>query len=193
MANLTRSEVSELAECEAVIERGLYSVAEMGNALRKVRDKRLYRETYATFNDYCLERWHMGESYVNHQIRAAKVIENLGTIVPKPNLESQARPLSQLEPEERREAWSLAVENAGNGHPTAAQVKAAVDEIVPKPLTEAKMNYAQSWIDIVEKMCISFTSFNRRGGARVLPRIGHKKDDKALSICSSISLMRPKP
>ncbi len=63
-----------------------------GLALMAIRDKRLYREQYATFETYCRERWGMGRNYVNKQIAAAGVIENVGTIVPTmPANEAQVR------------------------------------------------------------------------------------------------------
>ena len=46
-----------LAECEAVIERGQQTFIEVGQALMEIRDSRLYRETHATFEAYCNERW----------------------------------------------------------------------------------------------------------------------------------------
>ena len=48
-----------LTECEAVIERGLRTFVEVGEALLRIRDERLYRETHGTFEDYCRERWAM--------------------------------------------------------------------------------------------------------------------------------------
>ena len=46
-------QVRRLAELELVIERGLKTFVEVGAALLGIRDGRLYRETHATFEDYC--------------------------------------------------------------------------------------------------------------------------------------------
>jgi hypothetical protein len=46
-----------LAQCEGVIERGMKSFIEVGTALLKIRDERLYRENYGTFEEYCRKRW----------------------------------------------------------------------------------------------------------------------------------------
>ena len=50
------------------------------------------------------ERWQFARNYANKLIASSQVIENLnkGTIVPK--TESQARPLTKLEPEQQKEA-----------------------------------------------------------------------------------------
>jgi phage N-6-adenine-methyltransferase len=63
-------------------------------------------------------------------IRAAHTMKNLSTIVDElPSTESQARPLSYLEPEQQIEAWETAVNTAPNGKVTAAHVQSIVDEM----------------------------------------------------------------
>ena len=55
----------------------------------------------------------MQRNYANKMIAASEVVQNLGTIVPiLPATESQARPLTQLEPEEQAVAWQRVVESA---------------------------------------------------------------------------------
>ena len=57
-----------LAECEKAIERSLKSFEATGNALRKIRDRQLYRPphtTYKTFEEYCLERWGFSRGSAN--------------------------------------------------------------------------------------------------------------------------------
>ena len=66
-----------------------------GRALMEIRDERLYREQYATFEDYCQQRWGMSRSYAHRQIEAAQVISLL-PIGNKPKSESQARELAPL-------------------------------------------------------------------------------------------------
>ena len=83
---------------------------------------------YATFEDYCRERWGLTRRHVNRQIAAASVVSNLGPIGPKlPQTESQARPLSQLDPDQQRAAWAEAVETAPGGKITAAHVQTVVN------------------------------------------------------------------
>ena len=57
-----------LAECEAVITRGVRGYVEAGEALRTIRDARLYRETHGTFEDYCRERWGWTDAQSNRLI-----------------------------------------------------------------------------------------------------------------------------
>ena len=122
-------ELSRLNELEDTIQRGLETFVEVGQALMEIRDRRLYKTNYGTFEDYCQNRWGWGRNYVNKQIRAAEVVNILGTIVPIQSTESQLRPLSPLEPEQQREAWQRAQEIAGERPLVARDVQRAVDEL----------------------------------------------------------------
>lgn len=87
-----------LAQREAVIERGLNTFIEVGEALAAIRDKRLYREQYATFEDYCANRWGWKRAHAYRMIEAAEVVQELSPIgdTPLPTTESQARELVPL-------------------------------------------------------------------------------------------------
>ena len=50
---------------------------EMGDALREIRDRRLYREEYRSFLDYCQERWSWDRRRVDQLIGGAGVVHNL--------------------------------------------------------------------------------------------------------------------
>ncbi len=52
-----------LADLEAVIGRGLDTFVEVGLALGAIHERRLYRATHSTFEDYCRERWGMDRTY----------------------------------------------------------------------------------------------------------------------------------
>lgn len=129
-AELTISESQRLTQLEATIAAGLQTFVEVGRALLEIRDARLYRQEFGTFEDYCRERWAMSRSYAHRTIEAAQVAVNLlpiGNILPA--TESQARPLSPLAPDMQREAWQRAVDTAPNGKITAAHVQNVVDEM----------------------------------------------------------------
>jgi hypothetical protein len=130
---LSTDESMELERCETIIERGLRTFFEVGTALLRIRELRLYRAEYATFEDYCQERWEMGRRYVNQIIAASQVRENLGAMAPKqlPENERQARPLARLEPEGQRAAWQQVLDSAAaEGRITAAHVEQVVKEML---------------------------------------------------------------
>jgi hypothetical protein len=54
---LTAAETAWLAELIKIVGSGLSAFAEVGNALLEIRDNRLYRQTHATFDAFCQERW----------------------------------------------------------------------------------------------------------------------------------------
>jgi hypothetical protein len=138
-AELSTSEQQALSHYEQVIERGLKTFFEVGAALLHVRDLRLYRTEYATFEAYCDEKWGMGKAYAHRLIGAATVRDNLSPIGDVlPANEAQARPLTLLEPEQQREAWQTALERANETGKklTAALVEAVVREMQPTPAAQ---------------------------------------------------------
>ncbi|MEJ7871290.1 MAG: site-specific DNA-methyltransferase [Rubrobacteraceae bacterium] len=95
-----------LVELEGVIGRGLRTFIEVGGAIREIRDSRLYKEQYKTFEDYCRERWGWSRSYAHRQIEAADTVELL-PIGNRPENEAQARELAPLLRADEREALDV--------------------------------------------------------------------------------------
>ena len=128
---LTVAECDRLTALESTIERGLQTFVDVGTALLEIRDNRLYRQTFGTFEEYCRDRWGLKQSRAYQLMDAAKVVGLLksSTIVELPATESQARPLTGLPVDLQREAWQRAVETAPNGKVTAAHVASVVDSL----------------------------------------------------------------
>lgn len=128
---LTVSEKDELDSLEVIVSAGLKSFWEAGKALRKIRDRGLYRDTHKSFEDYCLEKWEMSRAEAYRQIGAASVVEDISTSSPTllPTTISQTRPLLKLKTaEERRNAWKEASKTPGKVI-TAEVVKDAVETL----------------------------------------------------------------
>ena len=100
--SLNEIETNRLTELETVIGRGLQTFVDVGIALLEIRDSRLYRNEYSTFEDYCRDRWAMDRTYAHRTIEAAKVASNLLPIGNIPVNEAQARPLTSLPPEQQQ-------------------------------------------------------------------------------------------
>jgi hypothetical protein len=134
----------ELERLEGIINKNLQSFYELGNALREIRDKRLYRDVlgFDTFEEYCKMKWGMGRNYINRYISSSDVVNNLVTMGTRPTNERQARPLTRLEPEQQIEAWRKVVEIAPEGKITAALVTRVVKQIEKKyePVGETQMD-----------------------------------------------------
>ena len=137
---LSEREEKLLAELEAVIETNMKGFVLVGMALTQIRDQRLYRIQYPTFEEYLLKVWDMARKTGYRLIEAAEVHGNLkdffeealsdncsqislpenvshGTqtiedIIPKN--ERQARPLTLFSAEEQREIWLQVLDKANS-------------------------------------------------------------------------------
>lgn len=131
MEILNIEESHELERCEVVIKQGLQTFIEVGQALMTIKEKRLYRINFKTFEDYCIERWAISKPRAYQLIEAANVMIGLSTIVDVlPQTESQTRPLTSLEPEIQKEVWKEVVETHGENI-TAAKVQSVVNNWKP--------------------------------------------------------------
>lgn len=142
MEILNIDESHELERCEVVIKQGLQTFIEVGQALMTIREKRLYRIGFKTFEDYCVERWSMDKRHANRLIQASETISNLGPMGPVlPQSERQTRPLTSLEPEIQKEVWTEVVKTHGYNI-TAAKVQTVVNDWKPVDfeVKEAKAN-----------------------------------------------------
>jgi N6-adenosine-specific RNA methylase IME4 len=130
MNELTTQEAVDLGHYEAIIDRGLTTFREVGEALMAIREARLYRADYQTFEDYCQQRWGMTKTHANRLVQSAETLMNLtpiGAILP--STESQARPLTALEPDQQREAWRRVIESTPPDQITAKVVLQAAQAI----------------------------------------------------------------
>jgi hypothetical protein len=109
---LEQSERALLSTYESIVKKNKDAFIETGTALMRIRDGRLYRETHKSFADYCSKKWEFSKTHVNRLIDASEVHEDLTPIGVMPKSESQIRPLSQLPPADRDDAWKEAVETA---------------------------------------------------------------------------------
>nr|WP_242061213.1 hypothetical protein [Nostoc linckia] len=128
---LTDQEQSLRLQLERRVERAFL---EAGQALMELRDRRLYRSTHRTFEEYCRERFGYSRDAAYLKISATAVYENLqkflptnGQQIPMPTNERQLRFLAkaELEPAVQANVWQQAVEQAGNKIPSGRIVVAA--------------------------------------------------------------------
>jgi hypothetical protein len=131
---------------EREIERAFYKA---GCALKELRDRRLYRSTHKTFQEYCQDRFGFTRRRSDYLISAAEVVDNLSgepeaklkrepMVLILPTSERQCRPLTKLEPEQQREIWHKAVETSKGKVPSGKVVSALVAEIEGKPISDKR-------------------------------------------------------
>jgi len=128
---------NELASLEQVIGRGLKTFFDVGHALARIRERELYRDTHASFEQYCLLRWHLRRAHAYRLINAAAVVENVSNWrhqkLSLPTVESQARELAKLPPKEQPKAWAHVVKTAPRGVITAQHVAKVVATRLSEP------------------------------------------------------------
>ena len=149
---VTEAESDTLHECEETIRRNLGGFLDVGRALTRIRDDRLYRAKFKRFEDYCREVWDFGKAYAYKLIAGPAVVENLAastigdgakaegggrkgegettTPVVLPATESQVRPLTGLTPQEQVKVWQRVLDRAPRGADAVPQVTAAIVESV---------------------------------------------------------------
>jgi hypothetical protein len=100
--------------------------------LTRIRDKKLYKNEYDSFELYCRERWGFGRSQGSRYIAAAQVHQTLGTIpgIPRPECEAQIRPLIELPTELAQQAWLNALSWSRDRYVPARLVKRAVRQVL---------------------------------------------------------------
>ncbi|WP_317616851.1 hypothetical protein [Nostoc sp. PA-18-2419] len=85
----------------------------------ELRDRRLYRSTYRTFEEYCRDRFGYSRDAAYLKISATTVYENIqkylptiGRQIPLPSSERQLRSVAkaELEPTEQATVWQQAVD-----------------------------------------------------------------------------------
>ena len=141
VVELTENDRRDLANCETIIRQGVQTFLEVGNALLTIRDRKLYREDFTSFEDYAKTRFGIKRSRAYQLMDAATVAENLSTRGGQIEgaTEKTLRPLTKVEPNEQVKVWNDAVETAPDGRPTTKQVEEAVERVAPKaPSPEPK-------------------------------------------------------
>lgn len=120
---LTPLESSQLEKLEAIITKGKESFFDVGRAIMEIREGRLYRRDYSTFEGYCQGKWgwsrHRASQIENSAIMAQGLTPKVLTMV---NSERAARALVKVKPSEREAVVKRA---AANGPVTAKAITLA--------------------------------------------------------------------
>ncbi|MUL39532.1 hypothetical protein [Gloeocapsopsis dulcis] len=150
LEELSDSEERERYRLEFKVDRG---IAQAWLALKELRDRRLYRSTHKTFEEYAKERFGYNRAHAYRLIEAAQVLENLSPIWRQdvlqdemspigrqkfPNSERLCRELAKLPPNSQPIAWEKVLETSSDKAPTAKLVRGIVEQLQEKPLLQAK-------------------------------------------------------
>lgn len=122
----------ELNQLENVIATGLAHFRAAGQALKAIKERKLYLTRYGSFSEYAQARWQMSLPHVTRLIEAADIVDQLEAAGCKlPAIESHARVLARIDAEQRPAVWNEALRRVGD-NPTAEQLDKAVEHLVPR-------------------------------------------------------------
>lgn len=142
LEELAPDEERERHRLEIKIDR---AISESWLALKQLRDRRLYRSTHKTFEEYALDRFGYNRAHAYRLINAAVVLENLSLTQIEDDLspnwrqklpisESQCRELAKLPSKQQPFAWDQVLEVSGDKAPTAKVVRSVARQIKERPL-----------------------------------------------------------
>jgi hypothetical protein len=141
-AESASSERARLAELEAVVENHLPTFLAVGRALVQIRNERLFREQYPTWELYRQKRFGFSYSHANDLARSTQIADHLlntcagrqGDAPLPPNLSADAlRPLQRLDAPLQSAVWRLA--SRVTEHPTHHVVSRIV-RVIENAITE---------------------------------------------------------
>jgi len=128
---LSESERTRYAELNVIVKDGMSIAFKMGEALREIRDSRLYREDFTTWENYCCSVMEMSKTQADRLVKGAEVLEDLTPFgVKVPCNESQVRQLGRLKTAVlRKEAWNATIDLHSDDI-TAEKIKNVVDDML---------------------------------------------------------------
>jgi len=185
-AEFTMDDATELSGHEEIIKKHKAGFIKVGLALLAIRDKRLYRRHYNSFQEYCSQRWGFGRAHAHRFIEAAAIAIELSPMGDTPACERQVRPLVKLKPEQRVEAWTAANGTAASEGRTVTthDVEAAVTEIEERPrvrTADEEIAEDQETVNLPDAFCFG------RYAAEQLRRIDPSHPDKVKVLESVIA------
>ena len=129
----------ELANQEARIAAGLTAFQEVGDALLKIKEAKLYRQTYTTWESYLQSRWGMSDSQSMRLISASQICREIAASgVTPPQIESHARELRIVPEGERAKVWQEITTEMPAEQLTAEQIADKVAERVKRKPKRAR-------------------------------------------------------
>ena len=139
---LNIQEQERLKNCELVIQTGLETFYQVGQALLEIQESKLYRQEFNTFDEYLQGRWNFGLRHGQRFIQSFEVINNIRQIGRIPENLEQTKYLAQLDSDLQGYVWGNIINTfeAVTGKIVEQEVKKhkqlneAVKEVKSKPM-----------------------------------------------------------
>ena len=192
-----------LKELDDVLDIMSVAFVRLGSIMRDIRDERLYREEFSSFEDFCRAKVGTGKRYINRVIMAQGVIEILlEANVEKtalPSSERLCRELAQYPAADMKKIWTTARQLAlahGKAQPDGMTVREAAVQIEGSP--RAKERQAKELIQKMEgivralKVSIAWDELSLRETKRLKKALSQIVG-MAASILKAAPLEDPEP
>jgi hypothetical protein len=133
-AKLNAAEAANLKTLERTIENARGALLAMARALSEIRDGKLYRAEFSTFEEYCKVKWGFSKRRAYQLLEGAETVKSLPEkSEPLVHSERQARALALVPPEKRVEVLE---EASKDGPVTAKKITEAAQKVEPEKPTQ---------------------------------------------------------
>jgi len=105
-SSLSEKESKRYSACKQQIAEGMQTVFDTGLALKEIRDGKLYREEFETFQDFCQTAYQIGRAHAYRLIESAEV--KISPIGDKINNEAQARAIAKVPEANQKNVLNIA-------------------------------------------------------------------------------------
>jgi len=149
METLTKQNQTRYQELKQVVKENLESLFKVAEAMKEIKEDKLYREEFTTWEDFCQSAYHLSVSYVDRMIDGYVLLESLPknlqigeTSIPIEEVvtnESQVRSLKKV-PKDKR--IKVLIEAASSSKPiTSKSIKKAAKAVADKDRVLDAMGY----------------------------------------------------
>lgn len=144
------SDMQKLVRCEEIVDKGVRNMLDAADALKEIRDNRLYKERgYSSFDQYLADEWGFGRSYINKIIKSSETRKRLGTLVPDLDSSSLAetalRELNSVPDEHLEDVIDMA----------SITAKAEGKRLTARAIKDARILSAPETLDVPDEVPIS--------------------------------------
>lgn len=116
-------EKNRLEQLERIIQNGIDTFIEVGEALAQIKEEKLWEGEYESFDHYCKQRWDFGAANARLLMQSSEVAKSLPE---PPTKSSHARILGSLGKEDRLALWQQI--KTQYEEPKGWQIKQEVDK-----------------------------------------------------------------
>jgi hypothetical protein len=131
MSELIKTELTQYRRLKAVCHKRLQSELEFTAAIAEIRERKLYRAEYGTFEAFCQGEFERTARHIHRRLAQNKLYTQIKNVAPGIHFSMPGvlRPLLGLKPEQQLEAVEKAVDKSDSGKVTRMEIAAEAKEL----------------------------------------------------------------